>query len=165
MKVKNFNKISKVFCVLMALILCLLTFSGCKSAELKPSKLARTEVGKVGEETVYYEELYYLASVYKTEGMTADELWTLINQNIITNHAINTLCRELGVQYDEKQLDDDIQAYVDNIVNTECISVSAYREKLKENYMTDHYMRFIAKTDLLYEKIPETLALKNEVIS
>ncbi len=165
MKTISAKKALRGMCAFIALIFCILSFSGCKSAKLTPSKLALTEVGKVGEETVYYEELYYLASAYKTEGMSSEQLWELINQNIITNHAIITLCRELGVEYDEKQLEDDIQAYVDNIVTTDCGSVSAYRDALKQNFMTDHYMRFVARTDLLYEKVPEALALKGEVIS
>ncbi len=162
---KTANRSCKILCILMALIICVLTLSSCKSAKLTPSKLALTEVGKVGDQTVYYEELYYLASAYKSAGMTAEQLWKVIDSNIITNHAINILCSDLGVSYDEKQLDDDVQAYVDNVVNTDCGSVSAYRDALKENNMTDHYMRFIAKTDLLYEKIPETLALNGELIS
>jgi hypothetical protein len=148
---------------LLALVFCALVLSGCTSAKLSPSKLALTEVGKVGEETVYYEELYFLASSYKTEGMTEEQLWETINQNITTNHAIMTLCREVGVEYDEKQLEDDIQVYIDNL-RDECGKNSDYRKFLKEKHLTDHYMRFLAKTELLYAKVTETLQLKGDVI-
>jgi hypothetical protein len=146
-------------------LLCLSVLCSCRSAKLTPSGLAKTEVGRVGSHAVYYEELYFLANAYKRDGMTAEELWDTINENIVINHAILTLCEQSGVEYDEKQLKKDIQAYIDNIVTTDCDGVGDYRDKLKETHMTDSYMRFNAKVDLMYNKVPTALALKGALLS
>ncbi|MBQ9112078.1 MAG: hypothetical protein IJY08_00695 [Clostridia bacterium] len=159
------KRISRLLCLCLALILSVSLLTGCQSSKLKPSKQALTEVGKVGDYPVRYEELVFLAENYKTDGMTEDELWALINENIITNYAILTLCDRAGVIYDEKQLEDDVQAYIDDMIATDSLTKKNYRETLRQNSMTDHYVRFTAEVDLRYAKLEVSLAQKGELLT
>jgi hypothetical protein len=150
--------IGRIVALTLGIMLLLSLFTGCSSGRLKPSKQALREVGKVGDYTVYYEELSFLANTYKEEGITEDELWSLIKENIVANYAILTLCDRVGVAYDEKKLEDDVQNYIDSIIERDFGSRANYLEQLKKNGMTDNYVRFTAKVDLLYQQVPMALA-------
>ena len=123
-------------------------------------------MGKVGDHSVYYEELSFLANTYKTEGMSEDELWTLVKENIITNYAILTLCDKVGVTYDQKQLENDVQDYIDRIIENDFGgSRGKYLDGLKSNGITDNYIRFTAKVDLLYSQVSIALAKSGELLT
>ena len=156
----------RLLCICLILITSLSLFTGCKSHALSPEKQALKVVGTVGDYEVNYEELYFLANSYKTDGMTEDELWELISENIIANYAILTLCNEVGVEYSEDELEDGIQAYVDSTVESDFGGKRGdYIDALEESYMTDHYVRFIARVDLLYSGIEAALAKSGEIVT
>ncbi len=155
----------KLLCACLTLVIVLGAFSGCAARELSPSRRALREVGTVGEYSVPYEELYFLASNYYEEGMSEEELYALISENIVTNYAILTLCREKGVEYDQKQLKKDVKAYVENIIKTDFITRKNYLSALRDSGMTDHYVRYTAEVDLLYAKLPTALTLKGELLN
>ena len=123
-------------------------------------------VGKVGEYDVCYDEFYFLAASYK-EGLEAKygeyaklseadaekfegELRELVYSNIVTNYAILSLCAAEDITLDDDGLDKRVDKYIDNLVKSEFGTKKEYKKDLKENYLTDRYVRFTAAVDLLY---------------
>ena len=109
---KNHSHIRYIALITLSMML-LLTLSSCKARPLAQDKLAKTEVGKVGEYSVLYEELYFLASNYAKGIKTSssldgsalnDAIWESVNENITENYAILELCKKEGILYDEKAL-------------------------------------------------------------
>ncbi len=155
---------SRLLCAVIALALTVVLLAGCQSRPLSPSKDAERTVGAVGEYSVPYEELYFLATSYDKDGMSEDELWELINENIIANYAILTLCDEAGVEVDEDELDDAVQSYIDSIIESDFGGKrSDYIDALEESGMTDHYVRFTARVDLLYSELETALAKSSDI--
>ncbi len=158
MKKTRFIKLISIF---FALLLLSATLVSCQSNK------ALTVVGKVGEFEVRYEELYFLSVGY-AEGLEAKygeyssldaaeaakfdgELRELVYENIVTNHAILTLCKEYGLTLDAEGLDKRIDKYVDSMVATEFDgSRSDYKRSLEAYGMTENYVEFTAAVDLLY---------------
>ncbi len=161
---KFINKIMKYTCLLFALLFATFALAGCKSRELKPDKQALQSVGRVGEYDVRYEEYYFLASLYKSEGQTDAELRELINENIITNYAILTLCDRLGIEIEQKELDRAVQERLDLMIDEEFGGKRKdYISALEKNGLTDSYVRFTLRTDLLYSKSEVALAESGEL--
>ena len=151
-------------CLLLALTLPV--FIGCSSRPVPASKRGLTPVGVVDGREVYYEELYflvcsYLPTIQKKHGENTDairaELDETVRQHIVTNYAMLRLCENEGLVYDENddQLKDAEQAYVDSLIENEFDgSRKAYLADLEAIGMTDHYLRFNARVDALYNKLP-----------
>lgn len=163
MNIKKSKRLSRLLCSCLAVILTASLLSSCGSRKLSPTKAARQVVGTVGEYEVTYEELYFLASNYKTDGMTEEALWELVNENIVKNYAILTFCEQAGVEYDEKELKNDIDDYIDNMIDTEFGGRDEYVRSLEENGATEHYMRTSAAVELYYSKLPSALALNGDL--
>ncbi len=160
-------KSKKVLLKLIALtviILTILPFAlSCKARPLSHTKLAKTEVGSVGEYSVLYEELYFLASNY-TEAMRDDykddpeglraAVWEKVNQNITSNYAILKLCETEGLIYDEDELRKDVENAVKLQIETDFDgSRSDYFASQKAAGLTDHYVRFVTGVDILYNRL------------
>ena len=150
----------------IALILVILTLSvslvSCKGRALAQTKLSKTEVGTVGEYTVLYEELYFLANNYakglKDEYIDDDELdeaiWDAVNENIIENYAILELCKQEGIVYDEKELRKDVNAAVKLDIEAEYDGKrSDYFDSQLSVGLTDHYVRFVTGVNILYTRL------------
>ena len=164
MRFSKHSRFIKVICVGFSLILCLFALVGCESRPLSPSKQSLKTVGTVGEYEVSYEELYFLASNYKTEDMSADDLWKIVSENIISNYAILSLCDRYSVSIDEAELEDNVQAYIDRVITEDFGGKrSNYINALEESHMTDHYVRFTARTDILYENLYSYMANNGDI--
>ncbi len=163
-KHKNFIR---VLCSLLTLIFICFAFAGCKARALTPTSSAIEVVGKVGEYDVPYEELYMLATLYNNDSISSEALWEKISQNITANYATLALCEQVGVEYDEKQLEDDVKLEVESYIeNNFDGSRSDYLDSLKANGMTDHYLRTVIRTDLLYNsRLIPTLAAKGQILT
>ena len=164
MKKTVINRKFKLLCAALALLMCSCALMGCRSARLSPDKAGLEVVGTVGEYQVLYEELYFIAQSYKTDGMSAEELWEKINDSITTNHAILTLCERAGVSMSEDELDRAGQEYVDEIIS-ELGSRATYLKFLEDNCLTDNYVRFTAKVDALYNALPTVLAESGKILT
>lgn len=165
MKNRYFKSMLRIVALMLLAVTCVGALSGCKSMSLAPSKLAMREVGVVNGNTVYYEELYFLAKTYDAEDVSAEELWKLIGENIVTNYAMLKLCEDVGVEYSEKQLKKDTQKYVDDIISESFGSRRKYISALKESGMTDHYVRFMARCELLYGEVAEKLVMDGKLLA
>ncbi len=156
----------KLVALCLLLSLALPFISGCKSRAIPADKLALTPVGTVDGREVYYEELYFLAKNYlptlsqkhgeDREALIA-ELDKTVREHIIANYAMLRLCENEGLAYDEtdKELKKSAQEYVDLMIDSQFDgSRRDYRRGLAEIGMTDHYLRFTARVDALYDKLP-----------
>ena len=156
----------RLLCLGIIIIFSLSILSGCKSRELTPQKLANKVVGSVGGYDVYYDELYTLAHQSYEEGMTEDELLSSISGKIIENYAILTLCEKYDVEYEEKALEENVQNYIDTIIEDEFGGDrKAYLSDLENKNTTDRYTRFIARISLLYSKLPLAIAAKGDMLT
>lgn len=151
-------------CLLLTMALPLL--ASCKSRAIPADKLALTPVGTVDGRVVYYEEIYFLAKNYlptlaKKHGEGTDALRAALDEavreNVVANYAMLRLCENEGLVYDEsdKELTAAAQDYVDTLIQGEFEGKRGnYRDGIVEIGMTDHYLRFNAKVDALYAKLP-----------
>lgn len=157
----------------MALLMLVLVLSAC-SDEIKPVESTEQEmrvVGKCDEYEIYYEELRFVTNTYKAqleqkygEGIWDDartaekyrgELEGLVLENLKANYAILAGCKSLMVQTTGKDVDDYVQEQIETLVNQSEAQggfggdFDAYLAWLKENGLTDHYLRFVYRADYL----------------
>ena len=148
---------------MLALIICTLSLASCKARPLSQTKLAKTEVGKVGDYSVLYEELYFLALNYTDglrskyandpEGLNA-AVWDEVYDNITENYAILELCRQKGLIYDEDELREDVETSIELDIESEYDgSRSDYFKSQQKFGLTDHYVRFITGINVLYSQL------------
>lgn len=159
---KSKYKAIKALALVLVTLMLATTLSACAGRPLAQTKLARTEVGSVGDYTVLYEELYFLATNYKKsyEDSYKDDpdglrkaIWDDINENITENYAILELCKTAGLEYDESKLRGDV-------ANSVALDIEAsfggsrkeYFDSQVEFGLTDHYVRFITGVSLLYSE-------------
>ena len=160
---KNRHNIIKAFALAIAILMLLLSLCSCKGRPLAATSLSKTEVGSVGDHTVYYDELYFLANNYAAglkdeykndpEGLDA-AIWEAVNENITENYAILELCESEGITYDEKELKKDIETAITLDIESEFDgSRSKYFKSQREVGLTDRYVRFITGVNLRYGKL------------
>jgi hypothetical protein len=155
-------RIQKTVALILLILTLALAITSCKGRPLSQTELASTEVGRVGEYSVLYEELYFLANNYKTgleddykndaEGLKK-AVWDSVKSNITENYAILELCKSEGLIYDEKAL----RKEVDNAIELDIeASFDGSRKDFFESQravgLTDHYVRFITGVNLLYSE-------------
>jgi hypothetical protein len=155
-------RIQKTVALILLILTLALAITSCKGRPLSQTELASTEVGRVGEYSVLYEELYFLANNYKTgleddykndaEGLKK-AVWDSVKSNITENYAILELCKIEGLIYDEKAL----RKEVDNAIELDIeASFDGSRKDFFESQravgLTDHYVRFITGVNLLYSE-------------
>jgi hypothetical protein len=160
---KVFKYFARAAALSLALLILLTSLFSCTARPLAQTKLAKTEVGHVGDYTVSYEELYFLANTYcaslkddhegDPEGLKA-AVWSNINEGITANYAILELCRTMGIIYDEDELKDDVETYLERYIEESFDgSRKDYLAHQKEMGLTDHYVRFVTGVDLLYDRL------------
>lgn len=168
----------KTYCRYIAFILvaltCIALLCSCesKSRAVPAGKLALTPVGTVGEREVLYEEYYFLSSLYLesaredfegSEDELREHVKKLVWENIITNHAILTLCETEGVEYEKSEIKDAVQKSIDDMISTDFGNRDTYLKSLEDSYMTDHYVRFVTEVDLIYSLLPLKLAENGKI--
>ena len=106
----------KLLSLALVLLLSLGTLSACGD---KNEQNAKTVVGTVDGNKIYYDEVYALASHYAPlakalaggdAAKEEQELDRLIRENIIVNTAMIRLCESVGLTYDESELDERVDA-------------------------------------------------------
>ena len=131
-------------------------------------------VGTVGDEKVYYDEIYYLAEGYKDELITKygtdtegakKELDILIKENLIVNYAMLSVCKSAGLK-----LKDVSNSEIDAVISDE-IEVKyggdegKFYKALEESGMTERYFRYVVALDLLCARLGEAYAEQGLVLS
>ncbi len=154
----------RAVCLCAALILLTATLTSCESKPLSPTSAAVREVGKVGEYTVYYDELYTLSKNLYTDGMSEDELRSKVYEEIVINYAKLTLCEQSGVSVDETKINEDVQAAIDSAIdNNFGGNRFSYIKNLKEINTTDRYARFLHEVDVIYNQLEYALIARGEL--
>ena len=167
------KKFHRYISLTLAIIICLALLCSCSGSRAIPAgKLALTPVGTVGEREVLYEEYYFLANTYLesakqsfegSEDELREHVEQLVAKNIVTNHAILTLCEAEGVEYDKSDMKDAVNESIEEMITTDFGNRETYIKALEESYMTDHYVRFVTEVDLIYSILPLTLAQNGKV--
>lgn len=163
----------RVLACTMALLMLAATLAGC-SNEIKPVESSEQEmrvIGKCDEYDIYYEELRFVVNTYKAQleqkygkgiwddARTADkhreELETLVLENLKANYAILVGCKNLMVSTNDPEIDKYVQEQIEDLVNQSQAEggfggdFDAYLAWLKENGLTDHYLRFVYRASYL----------------
>ncbi len=167
------NKFLKIIALLLVLVIISASLLSCTARPLAQSKLAKTVVGTVGSHDVYYDELYFLASNYysaakakhgdDTEAIK-EYIWSNVGEGILTNYAILDLCASAGLEYDERELADEVEQSVELTINSSFDgSRSKYLESQLSAGITDHYYRFCTGVDILYSKLATQYQIDGKV--
>lgn len=154
---------------ILALFFACIMMVGLVSCEIRPitsTKQAKAAVGTVGEFDVSYEEFYSLVQNYRSQldfkydGVDiskeayTEELRTLVYDNIVTNYAVLTLAKSEGLSIDSDEIRSDVQKSLEVMIASDFGGKrSQYKRSLKENGLTDSYVRFSLAVDALYSKL------------
>ena len=134
-------------------------------------------VGHFGDFEVKYEELRYVTLLNKrnldvelgkygeldAEGKQEYEklLKERVYEDIKSNYVILTLCNEYGIRTDSlvlrMKVQEDIQSFVDDTFGG---NASKYKEWLKEEGLTDTFLRFTFRVDYLEKELQEQLEME-----
>ena len=158
----------RAFSLLLALLMLTAGFTGCAARALPTSDEDLTVVGTVGEFEVYYEELRFLVLSYREhlENKYGEGIWNkpenaekylpelrdLVYEDIEANYAVLMLAREKGFLLENYEK--AVQDYMENMMTVDFGgNRSYYKDFLKTVSVTDHYIRFTAAVDLIYQDL------------
>lgn len=80
-----------------------------------------------------------------------NELSKRIEKNIVSNYAILSLAESYGIAIDGKEIDKTVQEKIDLMIESDFGGERGeYKDFLKESSLTDSYVRFNLKTDIIY---------------
>ncbi|MGI6167224.1 MAG: peptidylprolyl isomerase [Eubacteriales bacterium] len=159
----------RAFAILCALVFFLNGLFGCSASRpIKGTEEELAVVGKVGDFDVLYEEFRFVTVNYKKmleeeygEGIWENaesaekyraELEDLVYRNLTANYAVLSLCAEVGISIEEKEIQKAVQDRLDELFD-ELGSRKAYKVYLSENCLTDHFVRFMLGVDICYSEL------------
>lgn len=167
-----------------ALLLCFSLFlTGCGGyREIAADSDDLEVVGKIADKDVYLEELrfvtfYYLELMKSRYGEDVfdgddaekylDELCGLVYDNITYNTAVVLLCEEVGISLGEEAVINKVNETLSDTVENELGSFRKYKKYLKENNLTDHFLRYsteisILENELMYVYIDDLSLIEND---
>lgn len=83
-----------------------------------------------------------------------NELSKLVYENIVSNYAILKLCDEAGLSMDSDDIQNAVQTSLDAYIESNFDGKrSEYKKYIKENGMTDSYVRFSLGVDIMYSRL------------
>lgn len=153
----------KICCLCLCLVLCLPCAVACSSKPTDETIRAETVVGTVDGKDVLYDELYFLATNYlpslkekfgDDQNAIRTELDRLVRQNILTNFAILKLCEDTELDYSEKEAKKDAEEQIKSTVTSSFNDdKDAYRASLAEVGLTERYLVYTTRVDLMYGRL------------
>ena len=164
------------------LLCCLIILSSCSGYKpIEPDGDDLTVVGQVAGKDVYLEELRFVAYTYRDiltsrygedifEGENAEKylqmLKELVYANITSGYATLLLCEEVYIGLGEKAIIEKVNATVSDMAE-ELGGMRKYKKYLKENHLTDHFLRYstelqLLKNELMYVYIDDISAIEND---
>ena len=165
--VKRGKTMKKLLIKIMSFMLCavMLALSLVSCAAGRPIKSSAQDlevVGKIGGFDVLYEELRYVTMFYKqqledkygkgiwdnaaTAQKYSDELNELVTRNITANYAVLSLCAEVGITTDAKEIQESVTNYINEMAD-ELGGRGEYKKQLAAENATDHFLRFTIAVD------------------
>ena len=163
---KKRSVLIKMIALTLLLTMTLPFLASCQSRPIPAGKLATTPVGVVDGRQVLYEELYFvvkshLPTLQAQYGEDTDALRVALDEavrkHILPNYAMIRLCADAGLAYDDndEELNTAAQEYIDSLIANDFGGKRGdYRDSLDQIGMTDHHLRFNARVDALYAKLP-----------
>ncbi len=163
------KKIGLRVCAILCTIFFLAGLFGCSASRpIKGTEEELAVVGKVAGFDVLYEELRFVTVNYKNylKEKYGEDIWDsaesaekyraeleeLVYRNLTANYAVLSLCAEVGISIEEKEIQKAVQEQLDELVD-ELGSRKAYKEYLSENCLTDHFVRFTLGVDICYSEL------------
>jgi foldase protein PrsA len=156
----------RLLSVVFLAVLLSLMLSACGYRRVAAAEEDLRTVGRVGNYTVTYDELYFLAMTYQnvlkaeygedifdtveSRNKYREELEELVYRNITANYAVFTLSAEIG--YTEDDVQDMVDESMEEIVSS-LGGMHAYRKMLHENYMTDRFVRTSTAVNILQSNL------------
>ncbi len=157
---RHTHVIGKILALGLVAILLMGMLTACGD---KTEQRGKTVVGEVDGNDIYYDELYALAQLYLPEAKAEagedpvqqeQALDRLIRKNIISNTAILRLCEKAGLSYDESSLSDAVDVELTKMITQSFDGDrDAYRESMKENGLTERYVRYSLGLTILYDQL------------
>ncbi len=150
------NRSTKIFAIVMVTVLLLSVLGGCTSAQ---TKAERRPIGVCAGYDVLYEELRYVTLSYKDIMASAygetiwdtpesaeayrEELEETVWRMMLNNYAVLAACRDYISEEDMESdlFDDAVDAVIDEAIEAYG-GEKAFREEMKNLYMTEHLVRF-----------------------
>lgn len=174
------KKIVKAISALLAAVFICTVLISC-SSEIRPIEASEQDkkvVGTCDGREVLYDELRYITLSYRydmeqaygkdiwddPDGTYAQKLSEYVYYAIRTNYALLSLCDEYGVELEQEDIDEYAQYMVESQVKT-LGSFDAYKQSLKDYYLTDRYVRFNYGMDMRSEALIQKLAEQNIIVS
>ena len=166
-------------CIILTLTCVLCSCGGYKPIE--PDAEDLTVVGQVNGRDVYMEELRFVAYTYR-HMMTArygEDIFTgaekekylemlreLVYDNITSNYATVELCEEALISLGETAVTEKVTEEISTLVD-ELGGMRKYKKYLKENNLTDHFLRFsteisLLQSELMYVYIDDILVIEDD---
>ena len=153
----------KVLSLALGMVMSVLSLASCAAGRpIKASAQDLKVVGTVGNFEVLYEELRYVTMFYKqqledkygegiwddaaTAHKYSDELYELVTRNITANYAVLSLCAEVGITTDAKEIQESVTNYINEMAD-ELGGRGEYKKQLKAENATDHFLRFTIAVD------------------
>lgn len=153
----------RVGALMLAVILLLGTMTGCTSTE---DKEGLRVIGESAGFDVLYEELRFVTLLAKDaleqeygEGIwnnedTAEahraELEERVLDNLRANYMILATCQAYSIDTDSDEVNNYVDEQIEELIESECNGKkSEYKKYLKENNLTDHFLRFSLKVSFL----------------
>lgn len=160
---KHSRKLRSLIALGLCLLLSLSVLVSCASKPTDSRIKADTVIGTVDGKDVYYDELYFLVSNYLSSaeesqgGDTAkmrEELDRLVQENITVNFAILKLCENVGLDYDDKEMEENAKTELQATINVSFDGDEELYEQNRLDYgLTERYLLFTYKVDLIYERL------------
>ena len=163
------KKIKFLAFIIVAVLMSAVVLTSCASGNLKDvTELSGGDfVLKVDGEGVTYDTLRYYAGYYKynlagddetfwEDEKNVEDLTNLVNEAVAYTGAINSLCREYGLVFDENdkiKVDNYVQALKDSFENEE-----EYLADLERNSLTEDVYRILVKNQLMNDKLSEYIS-------
>lgn len=162
------NRAVRALAIFLAVLILSGALTGCASRALPTSEEDLRVVGTIGEYEVLYEEFRFLVLTYKKqlEDMNGTDIWDdeetsaqylrelrdMVYADLESNYAVLTLAAKEGITVDS--YDKTVQEYMDKTLDADFGGDrGSYKDFLKAMNLTDHYVRFTAAVDAIYEDL------------
>ena len=148
----------------LSFLLCLMMLVGVLSSCGQAKEIsAKRVVGTVDGTEIYYDEVYMLANRYLETAKKAagndsakveEELDSLVRDNLRLHVAMIRQGEKLGLEYQPEDFEDSVNQELELLIAENFAGDEAlYRESLKENALTERYIRYTTSVDLFYEQL------------
>lgn len=158
------NNLKRIYSLVALLVAVCMVFCSCGYEPIESTEEESAVVGNIDSYAVKYEELRYITMICKKKiedaygaGIWENEETAELYREILENEVASAIKRDCAVIKLARGIgyglsDSSVQEYVDSFLEDlvkELGGMSKYKKYLKENYMTDSFLRLTIGTDFL----------------